>query len=107
MERTERKKRSVGETARKTQLKEETEGKERKAEIIQRNKTAKSKCFANNARAAWSRLFKQYCRNPTPGSTVGKATPGVLLERNVVLRQHCQQGSLKCPCLVSLLSNDP
>jgi len=43
----------------------------------------------------------------TPGSTMGKATPGALLQRNVVLRQHRRQGSLKCPCPVSLLNNDP
>lgn len=60
---TERKQRSTRETSRKAQLKGETEGKERRAEIIQRNKTAKSKFFADKARAAWSRLFKHSCRN--------------------------------------------
>lgn len=47
-------------------------------------------------------------QKPRHGSMMGKVTPGAFpLERNVVLSQHCQQGSLKCPCLVSLPNNDP
>lgn len=60
---TERKHRSTRERARNKQLKGGSEGKERRAEIIQRNKPAESKCFADSARAAWSCLFQQYCRN--------------------------------------------
>lgn len=42
-----------------------------------------------------------------PGFTVGNVTPRALLQKNVVLRQHCQEGRLKRSCLVSLLNNDP
>lgn len=60
---TERKQMSTRETARKTQLKGETAGKARRTEIFWRNKTAKSKGFVDNDRAAWSHLFKHHHGN--------------------------------------------
>lgn len=54
---------SARETERKTQLKGETERKQRRTEIFWRNKPAKSKGFVDNNRAAWPCLFKQHCGN--------------------------------------------
>lgn len=52
----ERKQTCTGERERKTQLKEETEEKQRRTK-------QESKSFADSDKAAWSCLFKQHCGN--------------------------------------------